>query len=374
MLVAQVIGVLAPAISLLLAPLGALADCECGYSVNTSDDIFAVFTDVLESDFTTLKNISDDTDWIVQKWKVEKKESKGPYGRQTELKNVVSNPLKEGSSSTGILGGDPGLELWVRSAAENDEYVSVAEVDSARTDMLYGTFRAGIRTSPINGTCAAFFWYLNDTQEIDMEFLSSQMNETYAPVNLVLHSVLSMKDGGDASLTPTYKIFPLPFNPTADIHEYRFDWQPGTVSFYGDGKWLIDMVEEKYIPKAPGKIVLSHWSNGQPLWSGGPPKEDAKMLVSYVKAYFNSSDQTRLKDHAARCSNPSAANAICRIPDKGAKPGDTYFFSQDPSGNKTNNQSIHALHKHNSSTAPAPGWATVFLSVTLAGVWLVWGM
>lgn len=105
-----------------------------------------------------MKNITDDTDWVVQKWKVEKKESKGPYGRQTELKNVVSNPSKEGSASTGILGGEPGLELWVRTTAENDEYVSVAEVDSTRTDMLYGTFRAGIQTTAINGTCAAFFW------------------------------------------------------------------------------------------------------------------------------------------------------------------------------------------------------------------------
>jgi hypothetical protein len=55
-----------------------------------------------------------------------------------------------------------------------------------------------------------------------MEFLSAQMNETYSPVNLVLHSVLSMKDGGDASLTPTYKIFPLPFHPADGVHEYRF--------------------------------------------------------------------------------------------------------------------------------------------------------
>jgi hypothetical protein len=137
------------------------------------------------------------------------------------------------------------------------------------------------------------------------------------------------------------------------------------------------MVEEKYIPKVPGKIVLSHWSNGQPLWSGGPPTEDAKMLVSYVKAYFNSSNEARLKDHATRCSNPAAANMVCKIPDQTAQPkaGDIYFFSQDPGGNKTNNQSIYALHlEQSSSTAPAPGWGTVLLTATLAGVWLVWGM
>ena len=64
--------------------------------------------------------------------------------------------------------------------------------------------------------------YLNDTQEIDMEFLSSQMNETAFPVNLVLHSTLSFQNGGDASSTPSYKVVNLPFQPSNGIHEYRF--------------------------------------------------------------------------------------------------------------------------------------------------------
>lgn len=55
-----------------------------------------------------------------------------------------------------------------------------------------------------------------------MEFLSAQMNETMSPVNLVLHSVLSMQNGGDAENTPTYKVIPLPFTPSDGIHEFRF--------------------------------------------------------------------------------------------------------------------------------------------------------
>jgi hypothetical protein len=64
--------------------------------------------------------------------------------------------------------------------------------------------------------------YLNDTQEIDMEFLGRQMNDSYSPVNLVLHSTLSGQNGGDASKTPTYKIIPLPFDSRDGFHEYRF--------------------------------------------------------------------------------------------------------------------------------------------------------
>lgn len=86
--------------------------------------------------------------------------SRGPYGRKTELKNVVSNPAKDISQSPmGINGDVAGLELWVRKLGSDKEHVSVAEVDSRRTDMRYGSFRAGIKATDVDGTCGAFFWY-----------------------------------------------------------------------------------------------------------------------------------------------------------------------------------------------------------------------
>lgn len=48
------------------------------------------------------------------------------------------------------------------------------------------------------------------------------MNATTSPVNLVLHSIQSLMAGGDASVTPTFKLFPLPFHPGDGFHEYRF--------------------------------------------------------------------------------------------------------------------------------------------------------
>lgn len=138
-----------------------LADCECGYSVNkTTDESYAVFTDLLESDFTTLTNITIDTDWVIQSWEVNKQASRGPYGRRTEPRNVISNPAKDGNvSAEGIYGGQAGLELYVRKLGSDKDHISVAEVDSKRTDMRYGSFRAGIKATDIDGTCGAFFWY-----------------------------------------------------------------------------------------------------------------------------------------------------------------------------------------------------------------------
>ncbi|RPA93521.1 concanavalin A-like lectin/glucanase [Choiromyces venosus 120613-1] len=332
--------------SLLLIALGfiggpvANADCECGYSLNST-----VFTDLIESDFTFLKNITQDTDWVVQEWKVDKEASKGPYGRKTQAKNVISNPsIQHNVSATGVNGDPAGLELFVRELETGEDHIGVAEVDSRRTDIIYGTFRAGIKATGVNGTCGAFFWYLNDTQEIDIEFLSSQITPTSSPVNLVLHSLLTQERGGDAKNTPTYKVVSLPFATDGEFHEYRFDWQPDKVSFYSDGSWLGDMTDSQYIPKSPGKIILSHWSNGNPLWSGGPPEVDAKMTVSYVQGYFNSSLPSRREDYKKRCKDRSAPNAICPIPEQKGPPkvGTVHFFSQNAGVDKTPNQTVYA--------------------------------
>ena len=139
----------------------AKADCECGYSINsTADPMYGVYTELMESDFTTLKKIAVDTDWILQEWQVDANASRGPYGRKTLPGNAVSNPAKDLTvSDVGKLGGQAGLELYVRKLEAGETHISVAEVDSFRSDMLYGSFRAGIKTTGINGTCGAFFWY-----------------------------------------------------------------------------------------------------------------------------------------------------------------------------------------------------------------------
>lgn len=193
-----------------------------------------------------------------------------------------------------------------------------------------------------------------------MEFLSQQFESRTPkyPLHLVLHSTLSQRYGGDAKKTGNYKVVNLPFHPSTGFHEYRFgkpptpisfigpvnwgiDWSPEKVSFYVDGVWLHDMNDTRYVPSVAGKMVLSHWSNGQPLWSGGPPEEDAKIVVSYVKAYFNSTDPVRQYDHRLRCTGREGPEIYCPIPEqKGPPPtGDVYFFYKD--GYKAINQSIY---------------------------------
>ena len=182
-----------------------------------------------------------------------------------------------------------------------------------------------------------------------MEFLSEQFvpeNNTF-PVNLVLQSLQSVRQGYNAAGTGNYIVANLPFNPTDGFHEYRIDFVAGNVIYYGDGQILAKM-NTTAVPTMPGHMILTHWSNGNDLWSYGPPTVQANLSVSYVKAYFNSSDPGRQSAFLERCKDPSAPGAVCTIPDQNSPPDSssngndsagTYFFSNEK--NMTVNQTVY---------------------------------
>ncbi|KAK5663978.1 hypothetical protein OQA88_190 [Cercophora sp. LCS_1] len=328
-------------ISLVLLFVGSIrfvsADCECGYSYrldrNSSSREY-VFTEATESNFARRheEDIGDDTDWARQAFNLSAQLARGEYGEMFDVRNI------------GLGSQEEGLVLTVGSTTVQ-AMVPVAEIATRRLDMLWGTFRASIKITDVPGTCTAFFWYLNDTQEIDMEFLSKDFNASNSsyPVNLVLQSREAALMGFDAATTGDFKKVYLPFNPTTEFHEYRIDYLPGEVLFYADGEVLAQM-DGPAVPTESGHLVLRHWSNGNRLWSGGPPTTDAAMEVKYVKAYFNSSSEQRGQDWAGRCKNAGAPNAVCKIPAvtrRDISAGD-WFFSEK--GNMTNNQTVYGLN------------------------------
>ncbi|KAK5119114.1 hypothetical protein LTR62_000325 [Meristemomyces frigidus] len=254
--------------------------CPCGYVLNSTSASPASFTHHLQTDFTAPHpslTWSDDpaSDWQAQAYNVSAPEARGPYGKAAQTGNAV------------LASGNQGLDLYVRSALLDGEAVPIAEIVSTREDMLYGSFRIGMQTTAVNGTCGAFFFYHNDSQEIDLEILSTQQSRLHHPANLVLQTPQSVSAGYNAAGTPDFALCNLTFDPTAGTHEYRFDWLPERVDMFADGKWLNSFYEG--VPGDAGALHVIHWSNGDPLWSGGPPAQDAVLRVSYVKAWFNSS-------------------------------------------------------------------------------------
>ncbi|KAI1423827.1 glycoside hydrolase, family 16 [Xylaria sp. FL1777] len=337
----------------LLPPLfgSATGNCECGYSMTTSSDgIQHVFTDLHETDFIHVDITGDGEGvashgWAPQGYNISSQESRGPFGESFAVRNVMSNTIKNPKTfnGPGTLGLDAGLLLLVRDVMQEDR-VPVAEVSTTGLDYFYGTFRAGIKTTDVPGTCSAFFWYQNDTQEIDIEFLSAQFDKEKGlfPVNFVLQSKEAAAAGFDAANTTGLRRVNLPFDPSTEFHEYRFDFLPDKVFFYADGDLLAEATGSG-VPTTPGHLLVSHWSNGNPGWSHGPPTVDAVTTVSYVKAYFNSSLEQRQRDFAMRCKDPTISGSVCAIPDHNA----TFFFSNGD--NLTPNQTDYGGSANNGS-------------------------
>ena len=339
--------------------LARAASCECGFTVNTtSDKQFAVFTDYFESDL--LHDFTETSDngttgipasWCPQGYNAPARNVRGPVGMSRQVGNIIPNPMPNRT-----WGGEPahmgeaGMQLWVRQKLLNN-MVPVAEVASSRDDMLYGSFRAAIKFTGTNGTAGTFAWYRNDTQEIDMAFFSKDPKT----VHLLVHSPESKIDIPGVSKAdlplgdpfysrdlkkinilahpPESKSGPeinIPHVSDVDLpqgfHEYRFDWMPDRIDFYLDSSLAWTVTEN--IPSSPGHLLLSHLSNGNPDWSGGPPVDDSVMTVAYVKAYFNttaSSEQPRLECGALR------QDTFCVVLDQPTPlepAGKTHFYSK----------------------------------------------
>ncbi|KAI1862558.1 hypothetical protein JX265_009272 [Neoarthrinium moseri] len=376
---------------LLLAVLGltfidpSAANCECGYSVTTGgndeDASTQLFTDLLESDFVHVDYVGADSQgrkgWAAQEYNKSGTDARGPYGEAFVLENVKGSLLADAGAWTGngSGGGDAGLQLTVGSEVMGGMVLS-AEAATTGLDYLYGSYRVGMKVTDVPGTCSAFFWYFNDTQEVNIEFLSADFDadtSTY-PVNLGLQTPESRASGYNASQAGTFATHNLPFDPSADFHEYRFDLLADRVLFYADGALLATMANNRsssssstdggavVVPSEPGNLLLSHWSNGDPDRSRGPPPADATTAVRYVKAYYNSTAAGRRADLAARCADPTGPAAVCAVPEGDA----TFFFAYQ--ANMTVNQTTYAAGDSAAGRTEAPASAAVALLGTLAVV------
>lgn len=239
--------------------------CDCGYV----DEYNNVWSELWYADYGNYRSsLHYDRHYQVMDYTVSAK-------HKDTLDRVFSPGNVKVSSTEGIT-------LTVQKD-KNGRYTSAA-LGTKRSDFLYGTYRARMKMSNLPGTVAAFYFYRNNTCEIDVESLS-RLNNPYKSYFAIQPQIYNA-DGSASSLTN--EKHELQFNSTEDYHEYRFDWLPGVVKFYIDGQMVREMTTN--VPDAPGRILLNHWTDGNPNFSGGPPTEDSKLKVSQLNMFFNSSD------------------------------------------------------------------------------------
>ncbi|KAJ7366951.1 concanavalin A-like lectin/glucanase domain-containing protein [Mycena albidolilacea] len=177
------------------------------------------------------------------------------------------------------------------SAYDNCGSVKSGEIFTQRSDILYGSFRMEARVPSVPGVVFGFFTFFSDTQEQDIEFLSSdpdyyqRLHYTNQPGQL---------DNGDVD-PDSQKDVEVPVADFTTFGVHRFDWLPAATTYSYDGtsdggnSVKSSTTVTKNVPTTPSSSSTSGAMaipTGQ--FSRGPPTADAVATLKYVNLYFNS--------------------------------------------------------------------------------------
>lgn len=131
----------------------------------------------------------------------------------------------------------------------------------------YGSYEARIKVPMAPSSITGFFLYYppDFASEIDIEVF----NDDSRRVMFTYYS-----DGKTVT-----KNARLPFDPTADFHTYRFDYEPNRLRFYVDGELMTTL--RGNLPRTPMRLYVNAW---YPAWLAGQPATgDRYALVDWIR-------------------------------------------------------------------------------------------
>ena len=120
----------------------------------------------------------------------------------------------------------------------------------------YGYYSVCMKAAKCDGVISSFFTYTGwPWDEIDIEFLGN--NTSIVQFNYYTNGI-----GGHEYF------YELPFDASEDFHEYGFDWQPDSITWYVDGVAVYRATES--IPSHPGHIMMNIWNvaDSNADWAG----------------------------------------------------------------------------------------------------------
>ena len=114
----------------------------------------------------------------------------------------------------------------------------------------YGVYTVRMKPAKNVGIVSSFFTYTGPSEdepwdEIDIEFLGK--DTTKVQFNYFTNG---KKPSGEF-------LYDLEFDAADDFHEYSFDWQKDSITWYVDGKLVYTATKD--IPTTPGRIMMNIW-------------------------------------------------------------------------------------------------------------------
>ena len=149
-----------------------------------------------------------------------------------------------------------------------------------RTKYSYGFYSVKMKATKCPGVISSFFTYTNwPWDEIDIEFLGD--DTTRVQFNYYTNGV-----GGHEYL------YELGFDASEDFHEYAFDWQPDSITWYVDGKPVYKATKD--IPSHTGQIMMNIWNvaDSHKDWAGQFDPSKLPVTAQYEWIGYQSVDDT----------------------------------------------------------------------------------
>lgn len=134
--------------------------------------------------------------------------------------------------------------LTISLTKGDDRYIGAEYRSNDR--FSYGYYSVSMKAAKGEGVISSFFTYTGwPWDEIDIEFLGD--DTTRVQFNYYTNGV-----GGHEY------IYHLGFDASLEFHEYAFDWQKDSITWYVDGRAVYKAT--KNIPSTPGQIMVNIWN------------------------------------------------------------------------------------------------------------------
>lgn len=157
--------------------------------------------------------------------------------------------------------------LLTLSLTQNGEKFVGAEFRTQQK-YSYGFYSVKMKAAGCPGVISSFFTYTNwPWDEIDIEFLgddTTKVQFNYYTSGVGHHEY----------------VYHLGFDASEDFHEYAFDWQPDSITWYVDGRPVYRATDN--IPSHAGNIMMNLWNvaDSNADWAG---KFDPYYLPVYAE-------------------------------------------------------------------------------------------
>ena len=160
-----------------------------------------------------------------------------------------------------IVFNDGIMEMSIKEDTGETEYEKYSGGEY-RTDHFYhyGLYQVNMKPIKNDGVVSSFFVYTGPSDnrnwdEIDIEFIGKDTTK-------VQFNYFTKGKGNHEY------VYYLGFDASEEFHEYAFDWQEDSITWYVDGKPVYRATKD--IPSTPGQIMMNIWNvaDSSADWAG----------------------------------------------------------------------------------------------------------